>query len=149
MLEKLEGGHYRIVFDAAPWPSRSSAVEVAERGMTRFHHAFPHGTIKIESLPPGAEIFYGEDSLGQAPLEIPLPAGTHTLTAEFNDRTSRPRSVTLKEDELQSLRFDFRTSEGSTSGRKTRRVKKPAEESALTKVGRSIKNFFSSGKPKK
>jgi hypothetical protein len=150
ILDQLEPGHYRIVFDAEPWPSRSSALDVADRGTTRFHQAFPHGTVKIESQPPGAEIFFGEDSLGETPLEIPLPAGTHQLTAELNDRTSKPRSVVVKEDEQQTVRFDFRTSnDNSTRSRQRRRIKKPAEESALTKIGRSLKTFFTGEKQKR
>lgn len=147
VLDHLEPGPYRVVFDAAPWPGRSDAVEVAERGPTRFQQVFPHGTLKVESLPAGAEIYYGDDAIGIAPLEIPMPSGSHVLTAEFNDRTSRPRTVVVKEGGQHSVRFDFRTSESSTSGRRTHRPKKAAEPSTFTKIGRSLKTFFTGEKP--
>ena len=147
-LEGLAPGPYRVVFDAAPWPSRSSALEMAGRGITRFHQSFPHGTVKVESLPPGAEVFIGEASIGETPLEIPLPPGPHSLVAELRGRAARPKVVSVVENQEQVVRFDFRGNE-SAAPRKPTRPRKREEESGLTKISRSIKTFFSGDKAKR
>ena len=149
IIEGLPAGFYRVVLSAAPWPAHSAAVQTGEQGPSAYRHTFPRGTVRVVSTPPGAEIFVGPDSVGEAPLEIPLPPGAHVLTAEFKDRTSRPRRVTVAVDALESVNFDFRTSAPSAANRPVRRPKKKVEESALTKISRSIKNLFSADKSKK
>jgi PEGA domain len=147
-ISGLTPGPYRIFFGGEGWPARPMAVEVAERGVSPVELTFPHGTVKVMSIPPGAEIFESEESLGTAPLELPLIAGTHTLTAEYKDRTSRPRRITIIEGGTETVRFDFSTS-SETTARQPRRVKKKkTEESAFIKIGRSITNFFTDHKKK-
>ncbi len=146
-LEGLAAGKYRLVMGASPWPTHSAVIEVAEHGATEFAHDFPRGFVHVESTPPGAEIFVGEDAVGKAPLDLPLPPGSHVVTAEFQDRTSRPRKVEVVAGEEDKLSFDFRPS-ASTTSRTARRPKK-IEESALTKISRSIQNLFNGDKTKK
>ncbi len=146
-LENLAPGKYRLVVGATPWPVHIAVVDVKEPS-TEFVHEFPQGTVRVESAPTAAEIFVGDDLVGKAPLDIPLPPGAHIITAEYKDRTSRPRNITVVAGEKDKLSFDFRTSNATTTKGVRRRPKKK-EETALTKIGRSIQNFFGGDKTKK
>jgi hypothetical protein len=132
-----------------PWPAYSAVVEIGGRGTVEYRHTFAHGLVHVDSTPPGAEIFLGENSAGRTPLDLPLPPGAHVLTADWENQTSRPRKIAVFADKAESVNFDFRTgTTGSSTVRKRRRApKKP--ESAFTKIGRSLKNIFSSDKSKK
>jgi serine/threonine protein kinase len=148
LLEDLPPGRYRVVFSSEPWPVRSASLEVAERGTTVFEQEFPHGTVEVASQPEGAEIFIGEQSLGVTPLEVDLPPGTYSLLAKYEGRSSRPRTVSLAGEETEELGFDFRTGTSSSSKKRSsrRRTARP-EDSALTKISRSISTFFTGKKP--
>jgi serine/threonine protein kinase len=141
-VSDLRSGVYRVVFCGASSASQSIAVTVGERGTTPLHRELPHGTLKVESTPAGAEVFDGEQSLGVTPLKVTLIEGTHVITADLNDRTAKPRTVKLASEEVESLRFDFTTSASTSKSSRPRKPRKKAEESTFTKIGRSIKNLF-------
>jgi serine/threonine protein kinase len=149
-LEDLAPGPYRVVFSQPPWPSRSAAIEVAERGTTLLEPEFAHGILKATSEPDGAEIFSDGKLLGTAPLEIPLPPEKYVITARQGGRTAKPRTVTLAADETEDVRFDFRTGTSTSTKSKNRRPrKKKVEDTVVTKIGRSLKTFFSGQKSRK
>src|SRR4030095_10379 len=62
-INDLRAGVYRVVFRGDSPASGSIAVTVGERGTTPLHRDLPHGTLKVESTPAGAEIFEGERCL--------------------------------------------------------------------------------------
>ena len=64
------------------------------------------------------------------------------ITAELGNRSARPRTVKIDHGELESLRFDFTTSNSASTSSSSRKTSKKTEAGALTKIGRSIKNFF-------
>jgi serine/threonine protein kinase len=109
-INDIRAGVYRVVFRGASPASESIAVTVGERGTTPLHRDLPHGTLKVESTPGGAEIFEGERCLGRTPLKVALLEGSHVIIANLNDRTARPRAVKIAPQEVESLRFDFTTS---------------------------------------
>jgi serine/threonine protein kinase len=141
-LGDLRPGTYRVVFGSATSASPPIAVVVGERGITPLHQVFRQGTLKVESTPAGAEVFEGDKSLGVTPVDIALLEGTHLITAELGNRSARPRTVKIDHGELESLRFDFTTSNSASNSSHSRKSSKKPEPGALTKIGRSIKNLF-------
>jgi len=121
---------------------------MASQPGNEFREPAVQGFVQVNSIPPGAEIFVSSEFVGKTPLNLPLVPGKYVLTAEFKERTSRPRPVTVTADGTSQVSFDFRTGSGST-GRTVRRPKKKVDESPLTKIGRSIRNIFTTDEPKK
>lgn len=144
VLENIPAGKYTIVFSGGPWAEMRRVVEVGPRGLTPIIQAFPSGSIEVTSNPEGATVLVDGKEVGQAPIEVTLPPGTHEVTAEHKGRTARPRKVELAVEDTELVKFDFTTS--TSSGSKTRRTRRPVNESVFTKVGRSIENFFTGGK---
>jgi serine/threonine protein kinase len=108
----------------------------------------PSGSINVESQPAGAEIFCDGVSMGRAPLALNREPGTYVLTAKFEGRTARPRNAVVTDSGKETVRFIFERQASSTT-RRTAKKKPAPEESAFTKIGRSIKNIFTNDKPKK
>jgi serine/threonine protein kinase len=148
-LEGLRPGFYRMVIGGDPWPTRSVSFAVRERGNTTLSQEFPHGVVKIESVPAGAEIFEGDASLGNAPLTVATSPGSHTWVAEIEGRKSISRTAVIAADQTQSVRFELKApssgKEDSVAHRR-HKPKKHAEESELTKIGRTLKSLIF-GKP--
>ncbi|MEO8354085.1 MAG: serine/threonine-protein kinase [Chthoniobacteraceae bacterium] len=154
-IPDLPTGRYRVRFirEGLPTIEKEVAVERAQTAVVeqRFD-GLPAGVeiragfVKVESLPPGAEVFDHDEPLGQAPLEISLPSGKHVIMAKFAGRESRPREFTLAEGETKALRFDFTPAETSSKStprqRSNSRQPRTEEESLPRKVGRSLKKVF-------
>ncbi|HEY3837754.1 MAG TPA: PEGA domain-containing protein, partial [Bryobacteraceae bacterium] len=148
-FDGIQAGSYRVVFGGGQWPSRSVSLEVRDRGTTNFSQEFPHGIVNIESSPPGAAISERDTPLGDAPGAIAMPPGSHTLVAEIEGRRSISRTVVVVAGKTESVRFEFKApgpgKEAPVAHR--RRKRKPvAQESELTKIGRTLKSLFF-GKP--
>ncbi len=99
---------------------------------------FPHGSVSITSTPAGAEIFFGNHSLGKTPLLIDLPLGPQQLTARYPRRPDRTQTVTIEESAGAAVAFQMSEQSHPQSRRKTR-----TPESAADKIGRTLKKFFS------
>jgi hypothetical protein len=145
-VEGLQPGKYRVALDGEK-SSVQQTIEVAQSGVTTFHRSLPRGKLRVESAPPGAEVFNGEVSLGRTPLQIAMPEGVHAITAEYDDRTARPRTVRIASGRTESLNFDFTPAKSSsTTASKSSRSRKPRRKveppGTFTKIGRSLKNFF-------
>jgi hypothetical protein len=154
-IPDLPTGRYRVRFirEGLPVIEKEVTVERAHTAVVeqRFDSlpsevAIPAGMVKVESLPPGAEVFDHERPLGHAPLEISLPSGKRVITAKLAGRESRPREFTLAEGETKVLRFDFTPAKASSKStprpRSNARPSRKEEESLPRKVGRSLKKVF-------
>jgi hypothetical protein len=150
-IDGLPSGAYRMNLGGGRWPSRSVPFQIGERGKTTFSQDFPHGTVAVESQPPGAEIYEGDTLLGTTPASIALPPGSHTLVGKIEGRKPAPRAVEIVADETKTLRVEFKTdsaaaaSVGSGEGlgaHHRHRRRRRAPESELTKIGRTIKHIF-------
>jgi hypothetical protein len=139
-LVDLPPGHYRIIFQTAPWPEVAKSVEVAARGVTEINHDYPAGKVEVTSQPEGATVLLNKVAVGKTPYEATLPIGKYEVTTELKGRTAKARAVEIGEDDAETVRFDFTTN--TATGTRSRRAKPPAKVSALTKFGRSIQNFF-------
>ncbi|MDQ2919504.1 MAG: protein kinase [Verrucomicrobiota bacterium] len=104
----------------------------------------PHGTADITSAPSGAEIFLDNHSLGKTPLTIDLPFGKQQLTARYPDRPERTQTVAIENDTPVTIAFQMREQTHSKSHTKA----KPPE-SALGKIGQTLKNVFARKPPAK
>src|SRR5438309_1809397 len=83
--EELRGGNYTIFFHKDGWPDSRTEIELQAGEVRPVEYAFPHGEVKITSVPNGAEIFQGAVSLGFTPLTVDLPAGEQTLIARLKN----------------------------------------------------------------
>jgi hypothetical protein len=160
----LAPGMYRVVFVSAPWPPVTRTVNVAPSGLTELRQVFQAGTITITSEPSGAAVMINGKEVGNAPYEKQLPLGLYQVTANYQGRLARTRSVDIGDKDTETVRFDFgtggstttaaTTNKGSSSGSssskpKSSRRKPVPKESYVTKVGRSISDFFSGDSKKR
>jgi hypothetical protein len=146
-LEGLSAGAYRVIFSPPGLAARAVSLPVPAEGAARFQQDFPHGIVKIRSQPEGADVLCDGREIGQTPLDWPVLPGRHELSARWNGRDARVRTIQIADAAEQTLSFDFRT--GSSSARsRSRRSKKAEDDSMLTKVGRSLKTIFSGDKKK-
>ena len=103
-----------------------------------------HGTANITSLPAGAEIFLGNQSLGKTPLSVELPLGKQQLTARYPDKPERSQVVEIDDNTPATVAFQMRE---QTHSRSHAKPKPP--ESALGKIGQTLKNVFARKPPPK
>ena len=83
--------------------------------------------------------------IGETPLNLPFAPGRHEVSARWNGRDARVRTITLPEAGEQTVSFDFRTA-SSPPKSKGRRSNKKEDDSVFSKVGRSVKDFFTGEK---
>jgi serine/threonine protein kinase len=140
VLDGLAPGAYRLVFAPPGLPARGVSIQAPQSGTNVIQQEFPHGVLKARSQPDGADIICDGKEMGEAPLEIPLLPGKHEVTARWNDKDARVRTITLAKGAEQTVNFDFRST-GATAKTRQRRPQKD-DDSVFTKVGRSMKNFF-------
>ncbi|MDR3403479.1 MAG: serine/threonine protein kinase [Chthoniobacter sp.] len=141
-VDGLQPGGYQLVLGGGRWPSRSLPFQLEEGGKTTLVRDFPHGIVRIESQPPGAEIYEGDVLLGIAPVSIPLPPGHHVFVAEMDGNRTVSRTVDVAADQTKDIQFDSKAISHSRDGREIahhrHRPKKYAPESTLAKIGRSL-----------
>lgn len=143
-VDGLQPGAYQLVLGGGRWPSRSLPVQIEEGGKTTVVQDIPHGIVRIESEPPGAEIYEGDLLLGIAPVSIPIPPGRHALVAEMEGDRTVARTVDLAADQTKDVQFDSKSISDSPMGREIahhhrHRPRKHAQDPMLAKIGRSIK----------
>ncbi len=136
-IDDLAPGHYTLFFHNEGWPEESTEVSLEAGESLPVAYIFPHGSANLTSTPDGAEIFLGARSLGYAPLTVDLPLGKQQLAARLPGYPERTQSVTIQDETPAAIAFQMRAS----SADKKRKAKRP--ESALDKLGQSLKNVFS------
>ena len=140
-VEGLRPGAYRIRLSPLGQAPRAASVQVAARGVTEFQQEFPHGMVKVQSQPRGAEIFCDQHLVGLAPISVPLLPGKHTVGARWAGRSATVRTIRLVAEAEQTVTFDFHQSAKPRS--KLRPPKSEKEEKPVwDKVGQSLKKFF-------
>src|SRR5438552_15963341 len=132
--EDLRGGNYTIFFHKEGWPDSRAEVQLQAGEVRPVEYAFFHGEVTITSVPNGAEILCGTDSLGFTPLTATLPAGNHVLTARLKNYPDRTQNGTVNENATSPIEFQMRV------GRHI--VKAKPTPSFLGKVGGSLKHLF-------
>jgi hypothetical protein len=139
-ISDLAPGRYTIVFSNEGWPEERREVSLDAGETVPVDYAFPRGSLSVTSTPDGAEVFLEARSLGRAPFSVDLPPGKQQLTARYPDRPERTQTVTIENG--GSANASFRMS--AVEGRASARVKAKKPESFFDKVGRTLKNAFTS-----
>ena len=143
-VDGLPPGTYQLVLGGGRWPARSLPFQMEEAGKTTLVRDLPHGTVRIESQPPGAEIYEGDVLLGVAPVSIPTSPGRHIFVAEMEGDKTVSRTVDVAADQTKDIRFDVKAASASRAGHEIahhrHRPKRHVEEPMLAKIGRSIKD---------
>lgn len=142
-VDGLQPGAYHLVLGGGRWPSRSLPFQIEEGGKTTLVRDIPHGIVRIESQPPGAEIYEGDVFLGIAPVSIPIPPGRHVFVAAMAGNRTVSRTVDMAADQTKEIQFESKAISASRTGREIarhrHRPKRHAPEPMLAKLGRSIK----------
>jgi len=133
----LPAGRYTVFLRMEGWPEERREIELEAEEMVPVDYTFPHGSAIITSAPTGAEIFAGSRSLGLAPLTVDLPLGKQQLTARHAKRPEKIQTVNIASDVPVTIAFQLRAQTRSS------RAKPKPPESALGKIGQSLKNVFS------
>jgi len=142
-VDGLQPGTYHLVLGGGRWPSRSLPFQIEEGGKTTLVRDLPHGMVRIESQPSGAEIYEGDVFLGIAPVTIPTPPGRHVFVAVMDENKTVSRTVDMAADQTKDIRFELKSNSPSRADREVahrrHRPKRHAPEPMLAKIGRSIK----------
>ncbi|MBN1403840.1 MAG: SUMF1/EgtB/PvdO family nonheme iron enzyme [Opitutales bacterium] len=115
-LEKLPVGEYVLEFSRASWPNVRRSVTVSPDGESSVRGEFLFGTIEIDSVPRGAEVF-GPDGavLGQTPLSLSQAApGEYRFTLRHSGYVEG--GVTGLVNAGQTARFMARLEEEKPAG---------------------------------
>jgi serine/threonine protein kinase len=136
-VEDLPPGRYTLFFHCEGWPDDRAEIAVTSGENVPVNYTFPHGTALVTSTPDGAEIFFGKESLGQAPASVDLPLGKQKLIARFRDGTERSQTVMVSNGQ-NPVKVAFQLKSASHSSR----TKATPTPSALDKIGQSFKKVF-------
>jgi hypothetical protein len=140
-IEDLPPGRYTLFFRNTGWPDDRAEISVSAGENVPIDYTFPHGTATITSMPDGAEIFLGTQSLGTAPLTVDLPLGKQKLMARLANYPDRTQTATIGSDAPATVTFQMRME------RSRSRPKATPTPSALDKIGQSFKHIFGSKEP--
>jgi len=142
-VDGLQPGGYPLVLGGGRWLSRPIPFEFEQGGKANPVQDTPHGLVRIESQPPGAEIYEGDVLLGTAPVSIPIPPGRHVFVAAMDGNRTVSRTVDVAADQTKDIQFDIKAVSNSRAGREVahhrHRPRRHAQEPMLAKIGRSIK----------
>ena len=137
----LPPGRYTLLFHHDGWPDDRAEVSVNAGESVPVDYSFPHGSATITSTPDGAEILFGTQSLGNAPLTVDLPLGKQKLVARLPNLPERSQTVTIEGASTATVNFQLRAQTHSS------RPKSTPTPSALDKLGQSLKHVFGGSKP--
>jgi hypothetical protein len=91
-LTDLPTGDYSVTIERAGWAPTTKSVRIENRGTAKVSQAFNGGTVKVTSIPEGAEVFANNVSIGRTPLTLPnVSPGRVTYRVELADHI--PASV--------------------------------------------------------
>ena len=82
-------------------------IEIRRGETTTKVFDFGTGKLVVTSEPPGAEIAVDEKPRGVTPMEVELVAGTHRVTARYQDRPPEEQSVTVEKNQEAHADFEF------------------------------------------
>jgi serine/threonine protein kinase len=137
----LPPGQYTIFFHNQGWPDDRAEIAVQPGETLPVEYTFPHGSVTVTSIPDGAEIFAGENSLGHTPMTVDLPLGKQELIARHPDFPKKSETVTIESETPAKVVFQLHARSHSS---------KPKEpQSAWGKFGNSLKKVFSNKTPPK
>jgi serine/threonine protein kinase len=141
LVADLPPGPYTVFFHNQGWPDDCAEIAVQPGETLPVEYTFPHGSVTITSIPDGAEIFAGENSLGHTPMTVDLPLGKQELIARHPDFPKKSETVTIESETPAKVVFQLHAHRHSS---------KPKEpQSAWGKLGNSLKKVFSSKTPPK
>jgi serine/threonine protein kinase len=142
-VDGLQPGAYQLVIGGGRWPSRSLPFQLNEAGKTTLVQDLPHGLVRIESQPSGAEVYEGDVLLGITPVSIPFPPGRHTFVAITDDNRTASRTLDLAADQTKDLQFDIKDAANTRTGHeiahRRHRPRKHTEPTMLARIGHSLK----------
>lgn len=132
----------RIVYSVPGKELRMTSVQVPATTTAQFQQESPHGEVKVHCQPGNAEVICDGRSVGAAPVALLLPPGRHEISARWNGRTARTKTVQLADAGEQSLTFEFPKTGTSSAKRSHHSRKKKEDPSVLAKIERTFKNLF-------
>jgi hypothetical protein len=89
-------GKYTVIATLEGWPEARGEATVQVGQTTTLELDFPLGSLRLESVPAGAEVKLGARELGKTPLVVPqLPAGETSLTLEYPNWPPVTQKVTI------------------------------------------------------
>lgn len=117
---RLSAGQHTVGVRAAGYDSARRAVQVAGGDRVTLELEIDailsaQGTIRVESNVPDVAITLDGQPLGTTPLDatVPVPAGTHTVTARRPGYQPREETFDLAGGAERVIRFDMQTDEGA------------------------------------
>ncbi len=119
---RLSAGEHTIGVRAAGYDSARRAVQVAGGDEVTLDLEIDaivsaQGTLRVESNVPGVAIRLDGQLLGETPLDatVPVPEGTHTVTAERPGYRSRAERFDLAGGAERVLRFEMEADEDASA----------------------------------
>jgi hypothetical protein len=76
LVSQLPGPH-RYVLRYADWPQQAIDQELRSNQQQLVSYAWPHGSVRVETTPPGAHVTANGTDLGVTPLTLPLVSAGH------------------------------------------------------------------------
>lgn len=84
-IPALPPGKYTVTATLEHWPSVQAEATVVVGQTTELALNFPSGSLRLDSVPGGATVKFGNAVLGKTPVTIPLlPPGECQLTLEYS-----------------------------------------------------------------
>jgi len=106
-LEKIPVGVHKLVLTKEGCENVSKGVEVKRGLLNKVAEVLvaQTGTLKVETIPAGAEVFLDGASLGNSPLtKADVPVGSHTLKFEHPDYKAAEEPVKIKYQETAEVK---------------------------------------------
>jgi serine/threonine protein kinase len=141
-IEDLPPGRYTLFFHNDGWPDDRAEITVDAGENVPVDYTFPHGSVSVTSVPPGAEIFFAGHSFGQTPLTVDLPLGKQKMVAKYPDMSDRSQTITVTATAETKVAFQMRSTGGHSS-----RAKATPTPNAIDKIGQSFKHLFGGKTP--
>ena len=91
-LADVAFGKVMVKFHRAGWPDQEYSIDLRP-GTETFAAKFPVGSLRVETIPAGAQVFRGEEVLGVTPLEVAqMPPGDIELRLKLKKFKSQKLS---------------------------------------------------------
>jgi|GEM_PF-5458844 len=104
IIDDMAFGPGAVVFHRSGWPDLKYTVDVRS-GAEPLSAQFPVGALRVETIPAGAQVFRGEESLGVAPLELPrLPPGEIEVRLKLKKFKNQQLSARIEPGKTATLR---------------------------------------------
>ena len=108
-LNPVRAGKVDITVQYKDWPALKQAGVLKAGQQEAFTLNYSYGRAKITSSPEGADVILGEEAkakkIGNAPLDIMLPAGSHKLELRSSKHIPEIKMVRILKGETAELDF--------------------------------------------